>query len=186
MSKKAEVAARQRVAAKKSKSSVEVREGKKPIGKTVTKKEVAQLKKKLEPTQLLKGKDPSKVTIPKRDLGACVDLYEEARRRRLEIQGEAQSFAELESRLREFLIDNVGKSNTAGVTGRTHRVSVKVKSVPRIEDEAKFMAAAKRKGNEDLLKQTINDAAIRERWDAGKTIPGVGTFEVVSLSLNKL
>jgi hypothetical protein len=154
-----------------------------PWNEPKVKKAPAKLKEKLAPIEF-KG-EPAKTKIPKK-LSECVDLYEAARRRRLEIQKEAQDYAELEGRLREHLIDSIPKSDAAGVTGRTHRVTVKVKQIPQIVDEAAFMKAARRKGNEDLLVEKPNMAAIQERWEAEKTVPGVGAFNAVSLSLNKL
>lgn len=157
-------------------------------GKTTkVKKESAKLKESrgdAAPTQL-PNLAPDKIKIPKK-LNECVDLYEAARRKRLEIQQSAQEYAALEGRLREHLIDNVEKSDAAGVTGKTHRVTVKIKPIPRLADTDKFMKFAHKKGNEDLLTTTPNAKAIAERWEANKAVPGVETFNVVSLSLNKL
>ena len=38
----------------------------------------------------------------------------------------------------------------------------------------------------DLLNRALNAAAVQERWDAGKSVPGVGTFNAVTVSVNKL
>lgn len=126
-----------------------------------------------------------KFKFPK-SLSACVDKYDELKERRLAIQKQAQEVAEEESAYRQHLIDNISKSDAAGVIGKAKRAVVLVEPVPTIEDEVKFMKFARKKGNEDLVVERPNMKAISDRWEAGKVIPGVGKFNVVKLSLKKI
>lgn len=123
--------------------------------------------------------------IPK-NLAAVADLYKTVRDKRLAIEKEAAKVKEDEGQLREYLINNLPKSKIGGISGKLARVEVQVKEVPMIEDRDAFFKAAKRKGNEDLLTQTLNAAAVRQRWDAGKEVPGVGKHNAVTLSLHTI
>jgi len=126
-----------------------------------------------------------KLVIPKTLAGAADALYE-TKKQRLAAQNEIKPLAEFETALKEHLIQNLPKSEANGAIGKVAKAQVVKKDIPRIEDEKKFMAFAKKKGNEDLLKIVPNMEAIQERWEAKKAVPGVGSFTVVTISSTKL
>jgi len=119
-----------------------------------------------------------------RNLAAVADLYKTVRDKRLAIEKEAQKVQNDERQLREHLINNLPKSKIGGISGKVARVEIVTKEIPMMEDRDAFFKAAKRKGNEDLVTQTLNAAAVRERWNAGKDVPGVGKHYAVTLSLH--
>lgn len=128
------------------------------------------------------------VKLPK-DLAAVADMYKEARDARLAKAKEIESLAAKESLLREHLINNLPKSQAGGVQGKIARVEIVLSEIPTfdMEDEAardKFFKFAHRKGNEDLIVESMNAKAVKERWDAGKEVPGVIRFKVKKLSLH--
>ena len=122
--------------------------------------------------------------MPK-NLAETADLYYKTRAKRLEMEKAAEAVKADESAMREYLIDNLPKSKLQGVAGKLCRVQIKVTPTPRIADESKFIAYAKRKGNEDLTRVSMNVAAVRERWGDNVTVPGIEAFNVVTLSVNK-
>ena len=126
-----------------------------------------------------------KFKVPKA-LAACADLYYETRQRRLEIEKSTADLREQERILKEHLIQSLPKSKAQGIAGKVCRVQVVVKPVPQVADLASFTAFAKRKGNEDLMKHSMNPAAVKERWENGVAVPGIERFNVVDLSFNKL
>lgn len=126
--------------------------------------------------------------IPK-SLAECADLYYTTRETRLKLEREAKASADFESSLKEHLINNIPKSNATGVAGKLCRVSIGTKAVPQVEDWEKFyayVAKNKSKGGFAFLNKAVNTAAVKEVWDAGKTIPGVAKFNAVVMSVNKL
>lgn len=126
---------------------------------------------------------PKKLTIPK-SMGACADLLFKLRTERLAAQKVAEEIEEREKALKQHIIDNLAKGDT-GASGKTHHVSVYTDPVPRIEDPTKLYAYIKRTGSFDLLQKRLNEAAVKERWEDKKKIPGVATFNVVKVSLTK-
>lgn len=127
----------------------------------------------------------AKLKIPK-NLGLAADRLYEVKNARLAAQQELKPLGAFETELKEHIINTLPKSRAEGIAGRVARATIKKRSIPRIEDEKKFMAFAKKAGNEDLFKIVPNQAAIEERWEQGQKIPGVGTFEVISVGINKL
>jgi len=122
--------------------------------------------------------------IPK-TIGACADALYTIRSKRLDLQKKVDALAAEESELREHIICELPKSDASGVAGKLARVSVVRKQVPSVKDWDTFYRYVKRTGAFELLHRRVADAAIRERWDAGKTVPGVEVFTAVTVSLSK-
>lgn len=130
---------------------------------------------------------PKEITIkfPK-SLAVCADKYYALREKRLSLQKEVDAIQAEENAYRDHLIDSIPKSEATGVAGKVCRVSVKTDEVPKVEDWDLFYKHIKKTGEFDLLGRTPTKSAIEARWENGKKIPGVGTFTVVKLSVNKL
>jgi hypothetical protein len=128
---------------------------------------------------------PRKPVVPK-NLAEAADMYHSVREARLALAKSVEPYQQFEGQLREYIIENLPKSKAGGIAGKIVRVEIVKKEVPQIKDEKKFEAFARKKGNEDLLVTRANAKAIGERWEAGKKIPGVEPFIVVSLSMHKL
>ncbi len=122
--------------------------------------------------------------IPK-SLAQCADLLYTTRQRRLEVQKEVEALAKQESALRDHLIENVGKDST-GVAGKVARITIVTKTKPTVADWPVFYAHIKKTGNFDLMQRRVGEAAVRERWEDGKEVPGVERFNYVDVSVNKV
>lgn len=127
----------------------------------------------------------AKYKFPK-TLAACADRYADLKDSRLAAQKDVDKIEEEEKALKEHLIALLPKVDASGISGKHHRVTVKVKHIPTIEDPTLFYAGVAKKKAWDLLQRRLSESAVQERWDAGETIPGVGTITVYTLSLNKL
>lgn len=130
---------------------------------------------------------------PIRNLAVVADQYKEARDARLKKEKEAAKLKEKEAELYQYLIDNLPASKAGGIQGSIARVEIVFKEVPVFDGEDdgdvvasrdKFFKFAKRKGNEDLVSEQMNQKAIKERWEAGKEVPGIVRFKMKRLSLH--
>lgn len=119
-------------------------------------------------------------------LGACADRLYELRQKRLDMQKEVDKVAAEESALKEHIINTLPKSEASGVAGKLARVTVITKVVPQVKDWDAFYKYVKKTGQFDLMQRRITDGAIKERWEAGKEIPGVEHFNAISVSINKV
>jgi hypothetical protein len=124
-------------------------------------------------------------TIPKH-LGQVADLLYKTRQARLAMQKDVDQLQAEETALREHLIEQLPKDDATGIAGKVCRASVVVKSQPRVEDWDLLYAHVKKHNAFELLQRRVSSTAIEERWEHGKEVPGVGHFNVVSISLNKL
>lgn len=75
------------------------------------------------------------------------------------------------------------RDDQRGVTGKKGRVEVNAKQVPQVTDWPAFYAHIAKKKEWELLSKAIKPAAIEERWEQGKEVPGVGHFTVNKVSL---
>jgi hypothetical protein len=127
----------------------------------------------------------AKYKFPKA-LGACADKLFELRNKRLAEQKKVDEIAAEESALKNHIIENLPKSEASGVAGKLARVTVVTKQVPQVKDWDAFYKYVKKTGSFDLMQKRLTDAAIKERWEAGKEVPGVEHFNAVSVSINKV
>ena len=127
----------------------------------------------------------TKYKFPKA-MGACADKLFELRNKRLAMQKEVDAVAAEETALKNHIIENLPKSEASGVAGKLARVTVVTKQIPQVKDWDAFYKYVKKTGQFDLMQRRITDAAIKERWEAGKEVPGVEHFNAVSISINKV
>lgn len=118
-------------------------------------------------------------------LGRVGDLYAEVRQLRLDMEKDVEVVRARESELREHLIDNLSKSDDTGAVGLTHRVMVRTKTKPKVEDWDAFYDYVSKSGRFDLLQKRIAERAILDMDEAGEIPPGVGRIHVPELSLTK-
>jgi hypothetical protein len=130
-------------------------------------------------------KKPKPRTIPKK-LGEVADLLYAERQHRLVEQHMIKDMQDFETRLKNYLIDHLPKSEASGVSGRIACATVTTRQVPTVEDWDAFYGYIKKKNAFDLLNKHLNVAAATERLEAGEKIPGLGEFTLVGVSCVKL
>lgn len=126
-----------------------------------------------------------KYKFPK-TMGECADKLFELRDLRMREQKKVDEIEAEEKALKNFIIDNLPKSNAAGITGKLARVTIVKKIIPQVSDWPKFYAYVKKTNQFELLQRRVSDAAVKERWDIGKEVPGVTHFNAVTVSINKV
>ena len=118
-------------------------------------------------------------------LGACADLLFDIRESRRKLEKEAEEWQKQETALTEHIIRTLPDSD-GGAVGKHHQVHRQKRVKPRVTDWALFFKHVKRTGAFELMQRRLADGAVQERWDAGKQVPGVDTFTIISLSLTKV
>lgn len=122
-------------------------------------------------------------------IGACIDALYQARAERLEYQRSVEEKLDAlkarEKELEEHILQTFDKQQVEGTRGQLATASIARKAVPVIEDWSALAAHVVETGATDLLIKQVNQAAVRERWEALNAVPGVGVFHKVSLSLTK-
>jgi hypothetical protein len=125
-----------------------------------------------------------KFKIPK-TVGACADRLYELRALKSEAQKAVDAIEAEYNAIKEYVIETLPKSESSGVAGAVGRVTVVKKEVPQVEDWSLFYAYVARTKSFELLQKRLGEGAIKERIEAGKKIPGMGSFTAVTISLTK-
>lgn len=122
-----------------------------------------------------------------KSMGLCADKYYLLKQKRLAAQKEVNKLVEEEKALKNHIIENLPKSKASGVAGKVARATVVTKEEPVVNNQDAFRKYLNRTKRFDLA-QNLRPAApaIRDMWDEGKEIPGIESFIVVTVSLNKL
>lgn len=147
------------------------------------------------------AKLPSGAPFPV-SLGALADEYYVKKHERMALQkAQEEALKQVkadEDFIKNFIIDTVPKSDQGGLMGVHAVAEIVKKDVPRVEDWSKYYAfivaeytkhAKKKDGQQDgafaFLQRRAGDAAVKEMWEAGTAVPGVGKFTVIDVSITK-
>lgn len=128
---------------------------------------------------------PKPFKIPK-TLGLCADLLYTTRANRLLLQKEVDALEEQEKLLKEHIINTLPKSDQSGASGKLANVKVLKKLVPQVKDWDAFYLYVGKNKRWDLMQRRLSDTAVKEMWDSGKKIPGVESFDAVTVSITKV
>lgn len=120
-----------------------------------------------------------------KSLGACADLLYTLREERLAADRAAAALEEREKALVEHIIDKM-PADSGGAVGLHHKAIVKRDVKPIVEDWDAFYAFVAKTKAFELLQRRLGEVAIKERWDDGTKVPGVGRMQVKKISLTKV
>lgn len=122
-------------------------------------------------------------------LGTCVDKLYRMREKRLEVQRADEVLLKKlkadEAAMEDHILETFTKDKLEGARGKIAAVSISRTVVPNVEDHDAFLKYVFKKKAFDLLTKAVCRAAVRERWDDGKAVPGIGKFVKLGLSLRK-
>lgn len=117
----------------------------------------------------------------------CVDAYYKLQQQRLAKGREVKRLEEIERRLKESLIQTIPKSKATGIRGQVAQAVVNTDEVPVVDDQEKLWKYLQRTKNYHLVNNLkASSPAVKELWNEGKSVPGVGKFTVTKLSLRKV
>jgi hypothetical protein len=132
------------------------------------------------------GTSTVKLSGKPKNAAQAADMLYSVRAQRLAMQKQVDALQARETELKNYILDTLPKSDATGASGKLARAQLNVVVEPVAEDWLKIHRHIKRTGEFDLLNRALNRVAVRERWENGKTIPGVGKFNNVKVSLTKL
>lgn len=116
----------------------------------------------------------------------AADLLYTTRQMRLKIQKDVDALAAREAELKTYIIENLPKQDAIGISGSIARVTLGTKTKSVVEDWEKVYDYVVENEAWELLQKRINDAAVKDRWEAGEEIPGVGRFQSIEVSCVKV
>ena len=120
-------------------------------------------------------------------LGNIVDAYYKAREERLEHDRKSEELKKDESFFQELIIKQLKLQDITAIGGKLISVKLNpVKHKPHVTDWPAFYKHILKTKDFSLLQRRPGEAAIAERWDDGKVVPGVEKFPVYTLSVSRV
>lgn len=116
--------------------------------------------------------------------GACADRLYALRALKKPLRDKLNKLDEEETAIEQHLIATMPKSDGGGI-GKKAQAQIVVKQEPTVEDRAALQKYIVKTGAFELLQGKLAAAAVRERWDLGEKVPGVGSFAVHKVSVTK-
>ena len=116
---------------------------------------------------------------------AIAQEYNNLRAARLALSRQVDTMEVEEKAKKKLLMDMLValKINSVGDTERVYAIITQ--DEPTVEDMGKLYKHIQKTGEFDLLYKRVNNAAVKERWELGKAVPGVGKFPVQTLSVTQ-
>lgn len=119
-------------------------------------------------------------------IGLCADMYHDVRELRLAMQKEVDAIEAREKEIKDYIVNNLSKSDDTGAAGKRYRAQIVTKVTPAAADWEKIHAYVAENDRFDLLQKRLSDKAVQDTWESGEEIPGVERFNSVSVSITKL
>lgn len=125
------------------------------------------------------------VKMPK-TMGETIDLLFSLREDRKVLEAQIKVIAEKEGALEAHLMTNFDKAGLDGAKGKFATAALKRSTVGDVQDWPALWEYVRKNKAYDMIQKRLSVTAARERWDAGKQIPGVEPKEIVTLSITKV
>jgi hypothetical protein len=121
--------------------------------------------------------------ISTKELAKRADAYATIKAQRLAADKAAAALKVEEAKAKAFLMETMLAQEVTAIGGAIIRLELDSEPVqePVVEDWPKLYAYIKKTGDFSLLEKRIGKAAVKEQWENGKKLPGVGSFPVWKL-----
>ena len=114
------------------------------------------------------------------------DLLYKANEERLAQQKVAEATKKFVTKLEKWFIQELPEVDSTGIAGKLARVQIKQKERPVPFDWTALYAYIKKNNAFEMLDRKVNSKAAKERWEAGKEVPGVKRFRYKDVSITKV
>jgi hypothetical protein len=119
-------------------------------------------------------------------LGSKVDALFKLREERRKLEAKSEKLKEKERGIEDKLIEEISSEDATGVVGKWAKATVHVKTIATVENWDVFYAHILKTKDFSFLNRAVGQAAVKERWEAKKVVPGVVPFHKKSVSLTKI
>lgn len=139
-----------------------------------------------EELSLLLTKAAGGDTLTVKELAAIGDAFWETQVERLKADKVAEALKAKETLYQSCVIEQLRKQELSAIGGTAVILELKKDDQPKVEDWVVFQKYILKTKDFSLLERRPGKAAIKERWEDGKEVPGVSRFPVYKLSRRKV
>lgn len=132
------------------------------------------------PKEYLAAFKKAKTPGQRADLLYAVDTH------RLECARIVEAQKKFVTKLEKWFIQTLPDSEATGIAGQVARVQIKHKERPSVVNWDKVYDHIRKSKEFELLNRAVNAKAVKERWEAGKQVPGIEKFAYKDVSVTKV
>lgn len=104
------------------------------------------------------------------------------RAERLALAKEVDKLEKDEKALKAKVMEALAKAKNKSVSNGERLFQLVTKPEPTVEDWPTLQKHIQKTGEFDLIERRVNRAAVKERWELNRKVPGVGSIPVDTLS----
>jgi hypothetical protein len=119
------------------------------------------------------------------ELGQGIDSLYALRERRLDIEKQVKEMKQQEYELRNQILMALGESGLAKASGQLATASIRVSTIPVVEDWDSVYKYVAENDRFDLLQKRLSTVAWRDLAESGTLVPGTASVEDTDISLTK-
>jgi hypothetical protein len=119
-------------------------------------------------------------------VGAMADEYSIVRTERLRLKKAMEAVQSRETEIYNCIMSTLDESADTGASGALYRVQRVEKDRTAVKDWPSLWAYIQANGAFDMLQKRVNDKAVKDLIEDGKTVPGVEITKVPTLSFSKV
>jgi hypothetical protein len=120
------------------------------------------------------------------ELGTLIDIAKLREATRLAADKHAAACKADEQLVKLAVMAALNEQEVRGAAGREFSATIKTDEVPTVKDWTLFYEYIRANDAFDMLERRPSKAAVKARWDDGKSVPGVDKFPVDKLLFSKL
>jgi hypothetical protein len=124
-------------------------------------------------------------TLTAAQLAKLADDWSNTRRARLALQKQVDDLQADETKFKERLVAELLASGSTAIGGTEGTAKLVHKKEPTVTDWDALWGHIKQTGEFELLYRRMNAASVKERWEAGETVPGVQSVDLINISWSK-
>jgi hypothetical protein len=114
-----------------------------------------------------------------------VNQYIAIRAQRLVLDKQADDLKAQEDGLKDVIVSKLREGGMKAIGAANGLVKMSETDEPTATDWPAFWAYIRETGNFEMLHKRVTVTAVKEHWEAGETIPGIGKTTVYKLSVSK-
>lgn len=116
-------------------------------------------------------------------IGKCIDLLSEIRERKRDAEKLVKLYSGEYKELEDHILHTYDVQDISKASGDLATGSRKVDEIPTVENWDEFWEFCQKTDGSHLVQKRPSTSAVKELWEAGQEVPGVGKFTKISLNL---
>lgn len=120
-------------------------------------------------------------------IGLAADLLHDVKELRLAMQKEVDAVQAREREIREYIIENLSKSDDSGAAGKRYRAQIVTKQSVKVNDWGILWSWARKNDRLDAFQKRLNETMAKDWMESEqRVLPGTEVINIPEVSITKI